>query len=169
MLPETSGILDKIGKYDAEDLKDPALKDVRNELFYLLGRHFYAKGKFAKAVALFRRVPRTSKHFIKAKFFEGVTFVRKSEGRPAVAAFKEILIIGKEKPKHFKKSTISKFVANASNSEPKRASAKGLPESPMRPVATSRAIPSWPEINPRKSARVDSRIRAGSAAGSPSR
>ncbi len=113
VLPETSGILDKIGKYDAQDLKDPALKDVREELFYLLGRHFYAKGKFGKAVELFRKVPRTSKHFIKAKFFEGVTFVRKSEGRPAVAAFKDILIIGKEKPKYYTKKEISKFVTLA--------------------------------------------------------
>lgn len=110
VLPPTSGILDKIGQYDVKDLEDPALKDVRNELYYLLGRHFYVKGNFDKAIDLFRKVPSTSPHFIKAKFFEGVTFVRKGKGRPAIAAFKEILVIGKEKPKYYKKAQIKKFV-----------------------------------------------------------
>ena len=35
---------------------------------------------------------------IKAKFFEGVTYVRKYQGKPAVDAFKDILVIGEEQP-----------------------------------------------------------------------
>ncbi|HUJ57078.1 MAG TPA: hypothetical protein VLX92_01235 [Kofleriaceae bacterium] len=97
VLPETSGILTKIGTYDPSALNDPALASVKDELLFLLGRHFYAKGgdgDFDKAIALFQQVDRRSAFFIKAKFFEGVTYVRKYEGKPAVDAFKEILIIG---------------------------------------------------------------------------
>jgi tetratricopeptide (TPR) repeat protein len=89
VLPETSGILEKIGGYDAAALEDPIMAQVRDELYYLLGRHFYrrgADGDFEKAIELFQRVARDSEFFIKAKFFEGVTHVRKFEGKPAVEA-----------------------------------------------------------------------------------
>src|ERR1051325_5039467 len=99
VLPETSGILEKIGTYDAAALNDPSLASVKDELLFLLGRHFYkhgGDGDFDKAISLFQQVDRQSPFFIKAKFFEGVTYVRKYEGKPAVDAFKEILIIGEE-------------------------------------------------------------------------
>src|SRR6266550_1490339 len=44
VLPETSGILEKIGTYDENALNDPSLASVKDELLFLLGRHFYAKG-----------------------------------------------------------------------------------------------------------------------------
>src|SRR5882672_6017931 len=97
VLPETSGILAKIGTYDVSALNDPSLSAVHDELLFLLGRHYYRRGgdgDFDKAIGLFRQVPRTSEFFIKAKFFEGVTYVRKYEGKPAVDSFKEILLIG---------------------------------------------------------------------------
>jgi tetratricopeptide (TPR) repeat protein len=99
VLPETSGILQLVGTYDAKALDDPSLATVRDELLFLLGRHFYAKGgdgDFDKAIALFQQVNRDSAFYIKAKFFEGVTYVRKYEGKPAVDAFKEILVIGED-------------------------------------------------------------------------
>src|SRR5882672_6817154 len=42
VLPETSGILEKIGTYDASALNEPSLASVKDELLFLLGRHFYA-------------------------------------------------------------------------------------------------------------------------------
>jgi tetratricopeptide (TPR) repeat protein len=90
-------------------LEDPIMDEVRDELFYLLGRHFYRKAKFDEAIDLFRRVARESPFYIRAKFFEGVTFVRKYEGAPAVEAFKEILVIGEERPKYYTADEISKF------------------------------------------------------------
>src|SRR5512143_1101856 len=78
VLPETSGILEKIGTYDASALEDPTFDDVRDELYYLLGRHFYRKGgdgDFDTAIALFEKVRAESDFYIKAKFFEGVTYV----------------------------------------------------------------------------------------------
>ena len=112
VLPETSGILEKIGTYDAKALDDPSLSSVKDELLFLLGRHYYRKGgdgDFDKAIQLFGQVDRQSEFFIKAKFFEGVTYVRKFEGKPAVDAFKEILIIGQEKPKAYKADDIANY------------------------------------------------------------
>jgi len=112
VLPETSGILEKIGTYDPSALNDPSLASVKDELLFLLGRHFYRRGgdgDFDKAIGLFQQVSRESPFFIKAKFFEGVTYVRKYEGRPAVDAFKEILIIGEERPKQYSPDDIDNF------------------------------------------------------------
>jgi len=100
VLPETSGILQKIGTYDVSALADPSLTQVHDELLFLLGRHYYNKGgdgDFDKAIQLFRQVDRGSAFYIKAKFFEGVTHVRKYDGPAAVEAFKDILIIGAER------------------------------------------------------------------------
>jgi tetratricopeptide (TPR) repeat protein len=109
VLPETSGILEKIGTYDQSKLNDPSLASVRNELLFLLGRNFYRQGDFDKAISLFQQVDRGSNMFIKAKFFEGVTYVRKYEGKPAVDAFKDILIIGEERPKAYSADDIDNY------------------------------------------------------------
>src|SRR5215216_1280152 len=53
VLPDTSGILEKIGTYEAAALEDPSLASVRDELYFLLGRHFYKRGgegDFEKAI-----------------------------------------------------------------------------------------------------------------------
>ena len=112
VLPETSGILEKIGTYDASALEDPALASVKDELLFLLGRHFYRRGgdgDFDKAISLFNRVDRNSEFFIKAKFFEGVTYVRMYQGKPAVDAFKDILVIGAEHPGQYKANDIADY------------------------------------------------------------
>jgi tetratricopeptide (TPR) repeat protein len=112
-LPETSGILELIGSYDASSLEEPLLKDVKDELYYLLGRHFYRRGgegDFDKAIELFGRVDRGSEFFIKAKFFTGVTHVRRYEGKPAIDAFKDILVLGEEKPKQYSDAELSEYV-----------------------------------------------------------
>lgn len=113
VLPETSGILDRIGSYDVSALEDSQLADVRDELIFLLGRHFYRRagdGDFDKAIELFGRVAKTSEFYIKARFFAGVTHVRKFEGKPAIDAFKDILIIGEERPKQYTSDEIREYV-----------------------------------------------------------
>ena len=112
VLPDTSGILEKIGTYDPSALNDSSLAAVKDELLFLLGRHYYRKGgdgDFEKAIGLFQQVSRESEFFIKAKFFEGVTYVREYQGKPAVDAFKEILIIGQERPKQYKAEDIANY------------------------------------------------------------
>jgi len=109
VLPETSGILEKIGTYDPKDLEQPIMDEVRDELYYLLGRHYYRQGNFDQAVALFRGVKEESPFYVKAKFFEGVTYVRQYKGAPAVDAFKQILVIGQERPGYYSVEDIDTF------------------------------------------------------------
>jgi tetratricopeptide (TPR) repeat protein len=90
-LPESAGVLEKIGKYTRQDLDQPALEPVKDELYYLLGRFHYSKGNFGDAIALFSAVPEKSEHYPKAKFFEGITRVRENKGKDAADAFKAIL------------------------------------------------------------------------------
>ena len=56
-LPDSTGILDKIGKYNRAELDQPALEKVRDELYFLLGKYYYQKGNFKEAVELFSTVP----------------------------------------------------------------------------------------------------------------
>jgi tetratricopeptide (TPR) repeat protein len=97
-LPESAGVLEKIGKYTREDLEQPALEPVRDELYYLLGRYHYGKGNFKDAISLFSTVPEKSEFFPKAKFFEGITYVRENKGKEASESFKAILRKVKQYP-----------------------------------------------------------------------
>jgi tetratricopeptide (TPR) repeat protein len=110
VLPETSGILEKIGTYDPKDLEQPIMDEVRDELYYLLGRHYYRQGNFDQAITLFQAVKVESPFYVKAKFFEGVTYVRQYKGAPAVDAFKQILVIGQERPSYYTAEDIETYV-----------------------------------------------------------
>ncbi len=79
-LPETAGILEKIGKYQRTELDQPALESVKWELYYLLGRWFYTQGQFAQAVELFEAIPDDSEFFARGQFFAGVTYARSAAG-----------------------------------------------------------------------------------------
>ncbi|HEY2902946.1 MAG TPA: hypothetical protein VGL59_20355 [Polyangia bacterium] len=90
-LPDSTGILEKIGKYNRAELDQPALEKVKDELYFLLGKYNYQKGSFKEAVSLFSAVPTSSEFYVQAKLFEGATYVRELQGKPAVEAFKEVL------------------------------------------------------------------------------
>jgi tetratricopeptide (TPR) repeat protein len=90
-LPDSTGILEKIGKYNRADLDQPALEKVRDELYFLLGKFYYQKGQFKEAVELYSTVPTTSEWYVQAKLFEGATHVREYQAKPAVESFKEVL------------------------------------------------------------------------------
>lgn len=90
-LPDSTGILEKIGKYQRTELDQPALEKVRDELYFLLGKFYYQHGQFKEAVELFRAVPTSSEFYVQAKLFEGATHVREYAAKPAVESFKEVL------------------------------------------------------------------------------
>lgn len=90
-LPDSTGILEKIGKYNRAELDQPALEKVRDELYFLLGKFYYQKNSFKQAVELFSVVPTSSEFYVQAKLFEGATHVREYQAKPAVEAFKEVL------------------------------------------------------------------------------
>jgi tetratricopeptide (TPR) repeat protein len=106
VLPESAGILQKIGVYSRDDLEDPALEPVRNELYFLLGRHNYQEGKLDEAIELFQLVPKESEWYIHAKFFEAVSWVLVPKGAAAVDALKEILTLARE-PENWKKAGLA--------------------------------------------------------------
>lgn len=84
-------VLEKIGKYNRQQLEAPQLEAVRDELYFLLGKYNYNKGKFQEAVSLFNLVPASSAYYPQAKLFEGATYVREFSAKPAVEAFKAVL------------------------------------------------------------------------------
>ncbi|MEX1366720.1 MAG: hypothetical protein AB1Z98_26575 [Nannocystaceae bacterium] len=90
-LPEGAEVLQKVGTYKPTDLESEEFDEVRDELYYLLGRFYYQKGDLAQGIALLDQVPKTSDYFIPAKFFLGVAYTRDWKGEPAVDSFKEVL------------------------------------------------------------------------------
>jgi tetratricopeptide (TPR) repeat protein len=96
-LPESTGILEKIGRYDEKNpnaLQAPELEPVRVQLFYLLGRFYYNRGdktSLEKALKLFDKVTEQSKYYPRAKLFEGITYVRLRNPVQASRSFKGIL------------------------------------------------------------------------------
>src|SRR5215471_10473547 len=96
VLPESAGILKKIGKYSLDDLEDPGLAPVRAKLYYLLGRYYYESGQLDQAITLFRKVPRDSEFYPRARFLEAVCWVLVPNGKQAVEALKDILTINAE-------------------------------------------------------------------------
>jgi tetratricopeptide (TPR) repeat protein len=95
-VPDSAGVLEKIGKYDRTELENPQLSAVRDELYFLLGKFNYTKNKFKEAVELFNMVNPKSPFYVQAKLFEGATHVREYNAKPAVEAFKEVLRVAEE-------------------------------------------------------------------------
>jgi TolA-binding protein len=92
-LPEASGIIEKVGRYGIGALEEFKEKDpgLYNQLLYMMGRHLYAQGSFREAIDVFQEVDPKSKEYTYAKFFEGISFVRMRQARPATASFRSIL------------------------------------------------------------------------------
>ncbi len=90
-LPEGAEVLQKVGTYKPTDLESEEFDEVRDELYYLLGRFYYQKGDLAQGIALLEQVPKKSDYYIPGKFFLGMAYTRDLKGEPAVAAFKEVL------------------------------------------------------------------------------
>lgn len=90
-LPEGAGVLEKVGTYKPADLEDSAFDEVRDELYYLLGRFYYQKGDLGQSIALLGQVPDDSDYYIPAQFFLGVAETREFHGPQAVDAFKNVL------------------------------------------------------------------------------
>jgi tetratricopeptide (TPR) repeat protein len=93
-LPEPAGIIEKVGRYGSDQLEQfntAEDKALYNHVLFLYGRHKYDEGAFEEAIDLFQKVATDSPHFVKAKFFEGIAYVRMRQARPAIAAFRAIV------------------------------------------------------------------------------
>ena len=92
-LPESSGIIEKVGRYGIGALEEFKEKNPRlyNQLLYLMGRHLYEQASFRQAIDVFQDVDPKSAQYSYAKFFEGISYVRMRQARPAIASFRAIL------------------------------------------------------------------------------
>lgn len=93
-LPEPAGIIDKIGRFGVDQLEqfntaDNA--DLYNQLLYLMGRSKYNQGEFDQGIELFKKVDRSNKWYVRARFFEGISYIRMRKAQPAATAFREII------------------------------------------------------------------------------
>lgn len=93
-LPEPAGIIDKIGRFGTDQLEqfntaDNA--DLYNQLLYLMGRSKYNQGQFDEAIKLFEQVDRENRWYVKARFFEGISYIGMRRAQPAATAFREII------------------------------------------------------------------------------
>jgi len=92
-LPEPADIIERVGKYNDEDLArfdNEQQRDLYWQLNFMLGRYKYRNRQFEESIRLFQKVDRRSEYYVKAQFFTGVSYVQLRKGVPAVKAFQRI-------------------------------------------------------------------------------
>jgi hypothetical protein len=93
-LPEPADIVERVGKYNEQQVakfNNKEQKDLYWQLNYLLGRYKYRNGQYPDALALFEKVNRSSKFYVQAQFFGGISNVQLRQSKPAVQSFQKIL------------------------------------------------------------------------------
>ena len=71
-LPEPADIIERVGKYNDEQIarfNNPQQRDLYWQLNYLLGRYKYRNRQYEEAIRLFEKVDTTSKYYVQAQFF----------------------------------------------------------------------------------------------------
>lgn len=154
-LPEPAGIIDKIGRFGVDQLEqfntaDNA--DLYNQLLYLMGRSKYNQGEFGPAIKLFRKVDSNNKWYVKARFFEGISYVRMRRAKPAAASFREIVAaleradkVGFEESDRMRDLawiSLARVYYTAAN----RVNAEGVRQ--VDGVLLGNAVEAWSKINP---------------------
>jgi hypothetical protein len=92
-LPEPADIIERVGKYNDEDLArfdNEQQRDLYWQLNFMLGRYKYRNRQFEESIRLFQKVDRRSEYYVKAQFFTGVSYVQLRKAIPAVKAFQRI-------------------------------------------------------------------------------
>ncbi len=93
-LPEPANIVERVGKYDAEQIarfNNAQQKNLYWQLNYLLGRYKYNARDYDTALQLFEKVDKSSPFFVQAKFFSGISYVQRRQSVPAVKAFQAVI------------------------------------------------------------------------------
>jgi len=93
-LPEPADIVERVGKYNDEQIgrfNNPNQRDLYWQLNYLLGRYKYRNRQYKDALRLFANVDRTSKYYVQAQFFSGISNVQLRNSVPAVQSFQRIV------------------------------------------------------------------------------
>jgi hypothetical protein len=93
-LPEAewpTRIAGRYGSGQKSDLGAAQSDAIRAQIMYLMGRDSYARGAFAEADERLGRVSPKARVYLKARFFEGVSWVRQKKLGAAVRCFQAIL------------------------------------------------------------------------------
>ena len=93
-LPEPADIVERVGKYNDEQISKFNNSNQRElfwQLNYLLGRYKYRNRQYDDALRLFSKVARESKYYIKAQFFAGISNVQLRRSVPAVQSFQKVV------------------------------------------------------------------------------
>ena len=92
-LPEPADIIERVGKYNDEQVArfdNDQQRDLYWQLNYMLGRYKYRNRQFEEAIRLFQKVDRRSEYYVKSQFFTGISYVQVRKSIPAVQAFQRI-------------------------------------------------------------------------------
>jgi TolA-binding protein len=93
-LPEPADIVERVGKYNDEQIarfNNAEQRDLFWQLNYLLGRYKYRNRQYEEAIRLFGKVEPKSKHFVQAQFFQGISYVQLRKSVPAVQSFQKVV------------------------------------------------------------------------------
>ncbi len=93
-LPEPADIVERVGKYNDEQIarfNNPNQRDLYWQLNYLLGRYKYRNREYEDALRLFGKVGRQSKYYVQAQFFSGISNVQLRKSVPAVQSFQRVV------------------------------------------------------------------------------
>ena len=94
-LPEPADIIERVGKYNDEQIarfNNPQQRDLYWQLNYLLGRYKYRNRQYEEAHPPLRaRSTRKSKYYVQAQFFSGISYVQLRKSVPAVQSFQRIV------------------------------------------------------------------------------
>jgi tetratricopeptide (TPR) repeat protein len=93
-LPEPADIVERVGKYNDEQISrfnNPNQRDLYWQLNYLLGRYKYRNREYEDALRLFGKVGRQSKYYVQAQFFSGISNVQLRKSVPAVQSFQRVV------------------------------------------------------------------------------
>src|SRR5260221_10105979 len=92
-LPEPADIIERVGKYNDEQVgrfDNDQQRDLFWQLNYMLGRYKYRNRQYEEAIRLFQKVDRRSEYYVKSQFFTGISYVQVRKSVPAVQAFQRI-------------------------------------------------------------------------------
>jgi len=93
-LPEPADIVERVGKYNDEQISrfnNPNQRDLYWQLNYLLGRYKYRNRQYEDALRLFGKVGRQSKYYVQGQFFSGISNVQLRKSVPAVQSFQRVV------------------------------------------------------------------------------
>jgi hypothetical protein len=93
-LPEPADIVERVGKYNDEQIarfNNANQRDLFWQLNYLLGRYKYRNRQYEDALRLFGKVDRQSKYYVQGQFFSGISNVQLRKSVPAVQSFQRVV------------------------------------------------------------------------------